>query len=114
MSYLPHTQADREHMLEVVGVPSVEDLFASIPPTLRLGRDLCLPEALTEHDLLEHLGQMASRNQEATRSSFLGAGAYRHFVPTLVETVTSLTSPICTPRNLTGEPTSRPLTDSLK
>ena len=89
MSYLPHTQADREHMLEVVGVPSVEDLFASIPPTLRLGRDRCLPEALTEHDLLEHLGQMASRNQEATRSSFLGAGAYRHFVPTLVETVTS-------------------------
>ncbi len=88
MSYLPHTQADRERMLQVLGVRTVDELFAPIPSAVRLDRELCLPEALTEHDLLEHLEELAGRNQVAGRRSFLGAGAYRHFVPTIVDTVT--------------------------
>ncbi len=89
MSYLPHTQADRERMLEVLGVRTVDELFAPIPSAVRLDRELRLPEALTEHDLLEHLENLSARNQVAGRRSFLGAGAYRHFVPTIVDTVTS-------------------------
>ena len=89
MSYLPHTEADQERMLRAAGVQSTQELFAHIPAGVRLGRDLCLPPALTEHDLLEHLQDLADRNQVAGRRSFVGAGAYRHFVPTVVDSVLS-------------------------
>lgn len=89
MSYLPHTSADRAHMLETVGVKSVEELLSDIPASLRLGRELELPESLTEYDLLQRLQEIASLNDTCEEACFLGAGAYNHFVPTIVETITS-------------------------
>ncbi len=88
MSYLPHTDHDRQVMLEAVGAKDMEGLLEAIPSHLRLGRDLELPEALSEYELLRVIGDLASKNA-VPEACFLGAGAYRHFVPTIVDAVTS-------------------------
>jgi glycine dehydrogenase subunit 1 len=82
MTYTPHTDADREQMLATIGVGSVEDLFADIPPTVRAGR-FALPDALVEQEVRAELSRLADRNR-IPRVSFLGAGAYRHLVPAVV------------------------------
>lgn len=86
MRYIPNTEEDLGRMLQVIGVASIDDLFAQIPEELRLGRDLDLPPPLAEPQLMAHLGELASRNRDATRvRSFLGAGVYRHVAPTAVD-----------------------------
>lgn len=87
MSYLPHTAEDRRHMLRAVGVDSVEDLLQPIPEKLRLSRPLQLPEAQNEYDLLRHLQALAETNISA--ELFVGGGAYNHFIPAVVDMVTS-------------------------
>lgn len=85
MRYIPHTEADRAFMLEVIGVDSVDALFATIPAELQLGRPLEVPSGLAESDLLEHLGELADKNVTAKHAvSFLGAGVYRHYVPSAI------------------------------
>ncbi len=85
MRYIPNTEGDCREMLESVGVSSVEELFADIPSRLRLRRPLRLPPALSESDLLRHLRELAEQNAHVDAySSFLGAGAYHHFVPAAV------------------------------
>ncbi len=80
--YIPNTDADCQAMLQTIGVQRVEDLFADIPRELRLRRPLNVPRALSEPDLLRHLKALAARNADAESvTSFLGAGAYHHFVP---------------------------------
>jgi glycine dehydrogenase subunit 1 len=88
MSYVPHTDQDVARMLAAVGAARVEDLFADIPPEMRLRRPLRLPPPLTEHDLLVHLEDLARRNLQP-RACFLGAGAYRHYIPSVVDTILS-------------------------
>ena len=83
--YIPHTEEDIQKMLEVVGVKEVKDLFESIPKEYRLSKPLNLPSPLSEPDLLHHL----QRLQSPIFSSFLGAGAYHHFIPATVSTLTS-------------------------
>lgn len=83
-SYVPHTDDDRRQMLEAIGVASIEDLFVDIPATLR-NPTLRLPDGLSEMEVLAHLEQLADRNVTVDRlPSFLGAGAYRHFIPSAV------------------------------
>jgi glycine dehydrogenase subunit 1 len=83
MTYSPHTAADRALMLEAIGVAAVDDLFADIPPALRSsGLDLPAPES--EAELTARLSQLADRNR-VDLISFLGAGAYRHFIPAVVD-----------------------------
>lgn len=89
MSYIPHTEADIKKMSEVVGVSFEEAAYAGIPEELRLKRELELPEALNESDLLEYFRRLSENNRRFEGGSFLGAGAYRHFIPSIVETVTS-------------------------
>lgn len=85
MDYVQITQADRQAMLQKIGASSVEDLYGSLPPQYRLGRDLCLPAARSELQLQRDLAAMAKLNNTASsQSCFLGGGAYDHFIPQVV------------------------------
>ena len=88
MSYLALTDADRDAMLETIGVSSVEELFADLPAGVRLGRELELPPALSEQELTAYLEELASLNAHTgSEISFLGAGLYDHYVPAIVDAV---------------------------
>ena len=69
MRYIPHTPADIDRMLHVVGASSIDDLFTVIPEPLRPKRGLDLPPPLCEADLLEHLRALSAANQPQSRSS---------------------------------------------
>lgn len=72
-------------MLRAVGLECAEDLFASIPADLLLTEPMNVPAALSEIELLARFDEMAARNTAAARPSFLGAGAYAHYSPTIVD-----------------------------
>ena len=72
-------------MLKVVGLNSAEELFDSIPASLRLREQLKTPAAVSEMELLASSEAMAAKNTAARRPSFLGAGAYSHYSPTIVD-----------------------------
>jgi len=82
MTYSPHTEADRARMLEVLDLPSVEELFADIPAAVRASA-WDLPPPLAEQDVRAELARLAGRNR-IPEVSFLGAGVYRHLVPAVV------------------------------
>ncbi|MEZ6067170.1 MAG: aminomethyl-transferring glycine dehydrogenase subunit GcvPA [Planctomycetaceae bacterium] len=88
MAYLYSTDQQRSEMLDVIGVSSIDELFSQIPAELRLDRLLDLPPALTEVELQQEIERQAARNQTA-RACFLGGGAYDHFVPAVVDEITS-------------------------
>jgi glycine dehydrogenase subunit 1 len=88
-SYLPNTQAQREEMLQAIGVGSVEELFSDIPVQFR-NPTLDLPPALSEMELLQELASLAEENlTPGDYSCFLGGGVYRHFVPSIVGAMVS-------------------------
>ncbi len=76
-------------MLHQIGLGLAEELFDSIPKDLRLTRSLKTPAALSEIELLAGFEQLSARNAGAGRSSFLGAGAYQHYIPTIVDHIIS-------------------------
>ena len=76
-------------MLHQIGLHSADDLFASIPEELRLTRALDTPAALSEIELLAGFERMAANNPASARASFLGAGAYSHYIPTIVDHIIS-------------------------
>src|SRR3989449_4338924 len=83
--YIPATDAEREEMLRSIGVASVDDLFADIPVSVRLDRPLRLPPALSDPELMAQMQAMAGANVHNDRAvCFLGAGAYDHYVPSVV------------------------------
>ncbi len=85
MRYIPHTETDIREMLSAIGIKEIGELFHSIPEALRLEAPLDLPPALPEADLTQALNQLASRNVNLEECAvFLGAGAYRHFTPSIV------------------------------
>jgi len=82
MRYISNTAAQQREMLATIGVGSLEDLLAGIPPKARLSRPLALPPAMAETDLVRHLRAMAATNADAdSHACFLGAGAYDHAIP---------------------------------
>jgi len=83
--YIPHTKEDVKKMLEAIGLKKVEDLFGVIPKESKLSKPLNLPEPLSEPDLIRHLQGL----QVPVTSSFLGAGAYHHFIPAVVSSLVS-------------------------
>src|ERR687888_1480841 len=88
MSYFSLTDADRDAMLETIGVATVDNLFAELPDGVRLGRELELPPALGEQELTAYFEQLASENGQGDGFvSFLGAGLYDHYVPAIVDAV---------------------------
>jgi glycine cleavage system P protein (glycine dehydrogenase) subunit 1 len=77
-------------MLAAIGVASIDELFEDIPEALRLGRPLELPDGKPETEVYDRLSALASRNSHAeAETSFLGAGMYDHYVPAVVDAITS-------------------------
>jgi glycine dehydrogenase subunit 1 len=88
VSFVSLTDADREAMLEAIGVESVDDLFVDIPEGVRFRRALDVGPALSEPELVRHLEELAARNiHTGAELSFLGAGLYDHYVPAVVDAV---------------------------
>jgi glycine dehydrogenase subunit 1 len=82
MRYISNTAAQQREMLATIGVGSLEDLLAGIPPKARLSRPLALHPAMAETDLVRHLRGMAAANADAdSHACFLGAGSYDHAIP---------------------------------
>src|SRR6185295_4805919 len=88
--YTGVTDEDLRAMLGAIGADSLEDLFADIPEPVRLGREIDLPPGRSEQEVYEHLASLAARNRSAEEEiTFLGAGMYDHYVPSLVDTLLS-------------------------
>jgi glycine dehydrogenase subunit 1 len=99
MRYLPKSPADRDAMLAEIGVPSIENLFETVPAEYRLSRDLNVPRQHSESEVLDRFRAFASNiasgdaeelaAQPASKlfASFLGAGAYRHYRPVIIDSL---------------------------
>jgi glycine dehydrogenase subunit 1 len=87
MPYAPHTEDDRRRMLAALGLESIDDLFAGIPPAARAA-GIDLPPGLSELELAAELSGLAARNR-VDLATFLGAGVYRHYVPAAVDQIIS-------------------------
>ena len=87
MRYIPHTEQDIKQMLTDIGVQNVDELFESIPESLRLqNKILDLPPSLPENELTQYFKELQKRNTTSENGSiFLGAGAYNHFAPILID-----------------------------
>jgi glycine cleavage system P protein (glycine dehydrogenase) subunit 1 len=87
--YTSATDADRQAMLEAIGVGSIEELFAELPEEVRLDGPLDLPPGASESEVVEDLGALAAKNADAeSEVCFLGAGMYDHYVPAIVDAIT--------------------------
>lgn len=88
--YLPMTEEDRREMLAAIGVDSVDDLFADIPEGVRYRGRLNLPEGMSEPELVRHMQRLSQQNTSLDRAvCFLGAGAYEHYIPSVVDHIIS-------------------------
>src|SRR3990172_2166997 len=86
MRWTQLTDRQVDDMLGAIGVDAIDDLFSPIPPRFRLRGELNIPRGVSELELLEDAGRLASRNRNCTELvCFLGGGAYDHFIPTLVD-----------------------------
>lgn len=88
MRYLPKSEIERREMLSVCGVSSIEELFDSLPPEVRLNRPLKLDPGKSEYEIVDYFRERAAENANGY-ASFLGAGVYNHYRPVLVDTVVS-------------------------
>lgn len=88
MRYLPKSDRDRQEMLATLGAASADDLFGCIPAAVRLNRPLDLPAALSEPEILETFRRFAAENA-ADSLRLLGAGAYDHFRPVVIDSLIS-------------------------
>jgi glycine dehydrogenase subunit 1 len=85
MRFAPHTDDDVQQMLAAIGVRELDELFDQIPASVRLDRQLDLPEGVSEMEILADLSALAGRNRHADDLvCFAGAGAYDHYVPAAV------------------------------
>ena len=88
--YIPTTPEDQKEMLEVAGLNSLDDLFSDIPKDMRLDRELDLPKAKSELEVMTYLNSLAKKNCSLSElTCFLGAGAYDHYIPSVVDHVIS-------------------------
>jgi glycine dehydrogenase subunit 1 len=88
MRYLPKSPADRKAMLEAIGARSIDDLFSPIPAEYRLNRDLKIPRQMAESEIVEWF-QQRSKENGSEYTSFLGAGAYMHYRPVIIDSLIS-------------------------
>lgn len=86
MRYLPKSPGERIEMLQQIGAGSIDDLFSTIPQEYRLERDLNVPRQMAESEIVDYFRQAASKNA-AGYTSFLGAGAYRHYRPVVIDSL---------------------------
>jgi glycine dehydrogenase subunit 1 len=89
LAYIAHTPEERERMLGTLGVASLDELIASVPDAVRLKRPLAVPAATPEWEVSRRLAELADKSSHTgARVSFLGGGAYDHFVPAAVSHIT--------------------------
>lgn len=88
MRYLPKSPSDRKAMLKAIGADSIEDLFRPIPAEYRLTRDLKIPNQMAESEIVEWFRERARENGDG-RATFLGAGAYSHYRPVIIDALIS-------------------------
>jgi len=88
MRYLPKSPADREAMLKAIGARSIDDLFAPIPAEYRLNRDLKVPRQMAESEIVEWFRERSHENGDGY-ATFLGAGAYYHYRPVIIDSLIS-------------------------
>jgi glycine dehydrogenase subunit 1 len=86
MRYLPKSPAERKQMLAAIGARSIDDLFAVIPAECRLDRDLDVPRQQAESEIIDYFRAAADKNATGY-ASFLGAGAYRHYRPVIIDSL---------------------------
>jgi len=90
MKYTQTTDSQTTQMLDAIGVKSIDELFAPIPPKFRLRGDLNIPRGLSELEMLRDAESLATRNKHAGELvCFLGGGAYDHFIPTVVDALST-------------------------
>lgn len=88
--YIPNTNEDRKKMLDSIGVNSIDDLFDDIPKELQLNRELDLGDSLTEIEVTKHMRALGKKNVSTDDLvCFLGAGAYDHYIPSIIKHITS-------------------------
>jgi glycine dehydrogenase subunit 1 len=85
MRYIPNSPQEIAEMLDIVGLKSADELFRSIPNNVQLNRALNVTEPLSEPEVIAAMEGFASKNSGATKPSFLGAGVYSHYSPTVVD-----------------------------
>ncbi|MBV8052860.1 MAG: aminomethyl-transferring glycine dehydrogenase subunit GcvPA, partial [Acidobacteriaceae bacterium] len=88
MRYLPKSPADREAILKAIGARSIGDLFKPIPAEYRLNRDLRIPRQMAESEIVDWFRERSRENGDAY-TSFLGAGAYLHYRPVIIDALIS-------------------------
>ncbi len=88
MRYLPKSPADRAAILKAIGARSIDDLFAPIPAEYRLNRDLKVPRQMAESEIVEWFRERSRENGDGY-TSFLGAGAYLHYRPVIIDSLIS-------------------------
>jgi glycine dehydrogenase subunit 1 len=86
MRYLPKSPIEREQMLAEIGAPTIDDLFAVIPAEHRLNRDLDVPRQHAESEIIDYFRAAGKKNSTGF-ASFLGAGAYRHYRPVIIDSL---------------------------
>jgi glycine dehydrogenase subunit 1 len=86
MRYLPKSSAERQQMLAEIGASAIDELFAMIPAEYRLDRDLVVPRAHAESEIIDYFKAAGAKNA-TDYVSFLGAGAYRHYRPVIIDSL---------------------------
>jgi glycine dehydrogenase subunit 1 len=85
-TYIPHTDAELQEMLKVIGVTSIDELFSDIPTKLRLNRKLELPDGMSEMEMSNRFKELSSMNATTDKNlCFLGGGAYDHIIPAAID-----------------------------
>lgn len=88
--YIPTTEEQKSEMLAEIGAKSIDELFKDIPDNLKLKRGLDIPPAMSELEIMSHMKALAARNSNLDEyTCFLGAGAYDHYIPSVVNHITS-------------------------
>ncbi|MBR9614380.1 aminomethyl-transferring glycine dehydrogenase subunit GcvPA [Staphylococcus aureus] len=88
--YIPLTEKDKQEMLQTIGAKSIGELFGDVPSDILLNRDLNIAESEAETTLLRRLNRIAGKNiTKETHTSFLGAGVYDHYAPSVVDAMIS-------------------------
>ena len=86
-TYVPNTKAEQQKMLEACGFHSFDEMYACIPEELKLKKPLAIPEAKSEMEVVHAMQILAGKNHVYT-TVFRGAGAYRHYIPSIVKEIT--------------------------
>lgn len=88
--YIPNTQKEKQEMLTALGLDSIEELFHDIPEDIKFKKSLSIGEAMSELEINRHMSRLSEKNRSTDDlTCFLGAGAYDHFIPSVVKNLAS-------------------------